>query len=131
MQVEGEASKNHSRDSEELNNLVPFLKNEVCNPGNLMELYLELTNPENARLFQRARDSSKKKFNLHDLDVTVLFENAPVGRDAINKNLKTLCQILGKEEMTNHCIRTTGINILKRSGYDDRDIVATSGIYFS
>ena len=123
----GESSKNHPRGSEQLNNIIPYFPDELCNPGKLMELYLELTHPDNQRLFQRARDSSAKKFNLHDLNTVILFENAPCGIGTIRKNLKTLCQLLGKEEFTNHSIRTTGINILKRAGYGDRDITSVSG----
>ena len=123
----GERTKNHQTGSENLNNVIPFLpQDQKINPGRLMELYLQFTHPENNRLFQRARTVSKK-FDLHDLDQTQLFENAAVGKGTVGKNLRALCELLGKDELTNHCLRTTGINILKRSGYDDREIMAVSG----
>ena len=64
----GEASKNHGSDSEDISNsgIILFDTDEYgYNPGELMEIYLNMLNPEQTALFQRVRVPSKK-FNIRD-----------------------------------------------------------------
>ena len=59
----GESSKNHGSDSEDLANsgIILFDTDEFgYNPGEIMEIYLNMLHPEQMALFQRCRQPSKK-----------------------------------------------------------------------
>ena len=130
--MKGELTKNHQTGDEDLNNVIVFKKPDdttsTCNLGRFFQLYLELLHPEQDRLFQKAK-SQNRSFSIHDFSKTVLFEKSPVGKHKIPKNMKTLCEILGKPPVTNHDIRATAITQLKKLGIDDRAICAASGMY--
>lgn len=118
-----------------MNNIILFkspddTNNDKCNQGRLFQLYRELLNPDCDRLFQKARRQSKK-FSVHAFENTVLFENVPVGKNMIPKNMKTLCEILDKPAVKNHDVRATAIRLLKRLKFEDRAIMAVSGTWFN
>ena len=97
------------------------------NPGEFFQLYLQVTNEKQDRLFQKPQRKAKK-FNIHDFTTKTLFENSPVGKNLIDNMTKKLCKAAGQpENWTNHCIRATGISTLKKLGYDDRAICNLSG----
>ena len=71
--TQGEASKNHQSDSEDLENsgIILFDTDQYgYNPGELMEFYLSKLHPDNSALFQQPRLISKKRFNLHTASTT-------------------------------------------------------------
>ena len=87
-------------------------------------VHLEVLHPEYEFMFQRPRRAAKA-FNVNT--ARVLFEDSKLGKNTTPLCMPTICKILDLPRYTNHCVRTTGINILKRSGIDDRDIVKLSG----
>ena len=132
IQVLGEKTKNHQNDSENLEKggIVPYATDEYgFNPGKFLELYLDSTNEKLDRLFQKPQRAAKW-FSVHKFEITTLYENAPIGRNLIGNMLKTLCTAAGVgDKYTNHCLRSTGIQNLKKLGIQDRDIVNVSGNY--
>ena len=106
--------------------MIVFHDDGLCNTGRLLELYLQLLNPNNNRLFQKARSKSRS-FDIHNFEVVSLYENSPVGKHKIKENMKMLCSIVGCDELPNHSVRRTAIENLKRLGYEDREIMAKSG----
>ena len=97
----------------------------MCNPGLILQLYMNSLNPKQNRLFQRPK--SDKNFNIHDVDNSELYENAPVGKNQIPKLLKRLCETVGHPPLGNHSIRVTVIRYLKKMNFQDREIMAVSG----
>ena len=106
--------------------VIPFCANEFgFNPGALLETYLEALHPEYEFMFQRPRRAGKN-FNINT--AKVLFEDSKLGKNTTPLCMPKTCKLLDlPRRYTNHCVRTTGINLLKRSGIDDRDIVKLSG----
>ena len=56
-----------------------------------------------------------------------LFEPSKVGKNLVGTMMKRLCKTLGLPEYTNHCLRSTGIVLLKEQGFGDREIMRASG----
>lgn len=126
--VMGEESKNHKQDSENLDSsgIIPCVENEFgFNPGKMLGLYMQFLNPDNPYLFQRPRRPSKE-FNIDEED-KCLFEPSKVGKNLVAEMMKKMCSVLGLPTFTNHCIRATGIVMLKKSGFGDREIMRLSG----
>ena len=125
--VKGEQSKNHHQDGENFDNsgIIPCNENEFgFNPGHIFDIYLGLLHPDCESLFQRPRRPSKH-FNLN-VD-SELFEPSKVGKNMVGTMMKRLCKTLGLPEYTNHCLRSTGIVLLKEQGFGDREIMRLSG----
>ena len=108
--------------------IIPFNTDEFgFNPGEFLSHYLELTNTEQSRLFQRPQRAAKW-FNIHDFGISVLYENKPMGKNVVGEMLRKLCKAAGvPTNWTNHCLRTTGITNLKSMGIEDRAITNLSG----
>ena len=108
--------------------IIPFSTDQYgFNPGEFLRMYIASTNDKLDRLFQRPQRAAKW-FSIHKFEIKTLYENAPIGRDMIGTMLKRLCTAAGLEDKyTNHCLRATGIQNLKRLGVQDRDIVNVSG----
>ena len=86
---------------------------------------MEVLHPEYEFMFQRTRRAAKA-FNINT--AKVLFEDSKLGKNTTPLCMPKICKILDlPRRYTNHCVRATGINILKRSGIDDRDIVKLTG----
>lgn len=130
FQAMGESSKNHQRDDEDLekSGIIPFCNDEHgYNPGEFLENYLELTNPQQERLFQKPQRDCRK-FDIHSFGTKQLFENKCLGKNMISSMLKKLLHAAGQpEKYTNHCLRPTGITGLKELGFEDRAIMNISG----
>ena len=127
--TKGEASKNHQRDDGNIgtSGTIPFQDNKFgCNPGKTIETYLSLLDPKLDRFFQKPC-SETKTFKLNDPKATVYFHPLPVGVNKVGEMMGVFCDALGLEHYTNHCIRSTGIVMLKKSGYEDRAIMKISG----
>lgn len=106
-----EGSKNNTDVDENLGvtGIIPFQSNTFgCNPGETVELYLSLLDPESEFLFQRPRRPSKA-FNAHGKDTEVYYEKVPVGQNELASMMKELSKKLGLRPFTNHCIRATAI----------------------
>ena len=130
FQAQGERTKNHPKGSENLEKcgIIPFCT-DACgyNPGEFLEMYIELTNPEQNRLFQKPQRICRW-FDIHKFDIKVLFENKQLGANMVAKMLKKLLAAARQpEKYTNHCLRPTGITGLKELGYEDRAIMNISG----
>ena len=92
-----------------------------------MELYLKLTNSKQDRLFQKPQRKAKW-FNIHELSITILYENKPIGENMISKMLKRICIAANlPDDWSNHCLRATGITTLKDLGFDDRAVMNLTG----
>ena len=126
----GEESKNHHHDSENLLNagIIPCVVNSYgTNPGLVLDLYISHLNPSCEFMFQRPQRQSKT-FKLDEPDTKVLYEATKVGINHVGKMLPQLCKLLEIETTyTNHCVRSTGIMLLKEGGYSDRDIIKLTG----
>ena len=97
------------------------------NPGLILEIYLAHLNPMCEYLFQHPQRPSKN-FLLSDPKTTVLFETTKVGVNIVGAMLPNLCKILKFQTVyTNHCMRATGIMLLKEAGYNDREIIKLTG----
>ena len=119
-------------DSEDLEKagIIVFHDDGVCNYGRLVELYLELTHPDNDRLFQTAKNGKPDKV-LHNFDNPTLFSNANCGKNKIGSTIRTLSEMLGICDVTNHGMRSTGIQTLTRSGYDNNKILELTGTTYN
>lgn len=54
--------------------------------------------------------------------------NIPVGINTLNKKMKEISKEAGCSKIyTNHCLRATCVTVLDRSGFQNRDIMTTSG----
>jgi len=127
--TKGEVTKNHQRDDENIgtSGIIPFQENKFgCNPGKTLELYLSILHPKFDKFFQKPRVEAKN-FSLGDEKETVYFYALPVGESKVGEMMATFCDVLGLEHYTNHCIRSTGITMLKKCGYEDRTIMKISG----
>ena len=128
MKAMGEQTKNHKTDSEDLSNagIIPCVENSYgTNPGLVLDIYLSHLNQNCEFLFQRPQRPSKG-FHL-DVD-QVLYEKTKVGVNQTGKMVPKLCELVGiKTNYTNHCLRPTGILLLKEAGYSDRDIIKLTG----
>ncbi len=129
QKVESELSKNHRQDCANLmdSGIIPFSTDQYgCNPGRVLALYISFLSPESEFMFQRPRRPSKS-FSLDMANENGLFEPSKVGENLIAKMLPTICKTLNLRHFTNHSVRTTGIQMLKKSGYSDRAIMKLSG----
>ena len=128
MKAMGEQTKNHKTDSEDLSNagIIPCVENSYgTNPGLVLDIYLSHLNPNCEFLFQRPQRPSK---GFHLDDAQVLYEKTKVGVNQTGKMVPKLCELVGiKTNYTNHCLRPTGILLLKEAGYSDRDIIKLTG----
>ena len=131
LQVIGEASKNHQEDAENLekSGLIMFHDDGICNYGRFFELYLSHLNPENERLFQKARKKGDAKDLLANFDELVLYERANIGKNTIGSTIKTVSDLLGVKDVTNHSMRASGIQVMDQGGYDHNKITELTGIY--
>ena len=76
--------------------------------------YMEMTNSKLDRLFQRPQRDAKW-FDIHNFDIDVFYENAPIGKNLVGEMLRRLCKAADQPtEWTNHCLRATGIRTLRR-----------------
>ena len=56
-----------------------------------------------------------------------MFDPIKVGENKIDQMSPEICNILKSKRYTNHSWRGTGIRLLKRAGFSDRDITKVSG----
>ena len=112
--------------------IIPFCTDaHGYNPGEFLEMYIELTNPEQGRLFQKPQRACKW-FDIHKFDIKTLYENKQLGHNMVSTMLKKLLEAAGQpKKYTNHCLRSSGITGLKELGYDDRAIMNLSGKFNS
>ena len=110
--------------------IIPNFKVPGCdlNPCTYFGSYLKTLNPENPRLFQREIRPSKK-FKIHDLKRTCLFENCARGEHKTEHMLRLLCEAVDKPGLGNHSLRATGIQLLKENKFEDRIIMKFSSKY--
>ena len=132
QKVQGEQSKNHQNDREDLRKggIIPFEANPYgLNPGLYIQTYLSALNEKNVYLFQRPiRRSLKFDKAIHLPETKCLFEeNAKVGKNLVGKMLPTLTGILGIEHATNHQLRSTAITLCKDNDIEDRTIMGLTG----
>ena len=123
----GEASKNHARDDENLENggIIPFLNDQHFNPGAIFEYYLTMLPKDCPYLFPRPRRQSKS-FDISNPSA-VLFENTKIGQNTVGEVMPLLTKLLQLPHATNHMLRSTGIRRLRRADYGDRQIAQVSG----
>lgn len=127
QKTKGELSKNHRNDKENLDNNGLIIKTDnhsEFDPGLLFEIYCSSLNPDNAFLFQRPKVFKDKNTFLLS---SVLYDNIKVGKNPLGNTLPSVTKALGLPKFTNHSLRGTGIRLLKRMGYGDRDIAKISG----
>lgn len=107
--------------------IIPFYEDEYgYNPGLILDLYLAVTCDENPRFFQRIRRPSNK-WDLHSYSSLVWFEKHPCGKHKIEEFLKTICKLAGVDQLSNHSLRSTGIQALHRDGFSVHDICRMTG----
>ncbi len=127
QKTKGELSKNHRTDKENMENTGLIIKTDNMSefdPGLLFEIYCSSLNPDNDFLFQRPKlFKDRNNFLLS----SVLFDNIKVGKNPLGNTLPLVTKALGLPKFTNHSLRGTGIRLLKRMGYEDRDIAKISG----
>lgn len=81
---------------------------------------LQKSNPENEKLFQKAKKSVKPEDDCW-------FHNVPLGKMVLGDMLKRLSTKASlSQEYTNHCLRATAITVLHEQGFSDRSIMAVS-----
>ena len=87
-----------------------------------LDIYLNLLPEDTEFMFLKPRRPSKN-FDINSPN-EIIFENTKVGDNTIGRILPNLSEMLCLSKVyTNHSVRTTGIQILKRNGFADRDII--------
>ena len=129
VKVQGEKTKNHGSDSEDVGSggIILFQEDQFgFSPGLFFELFQSFLNNDSEYLFQTPKKKSKK-IDIDDLESNELYLKSKVGENIVGGMMPKLCEVLSLDRFTNHCCRVTGIRILKRLGYEDRAIMAISG----
>ena len=122
----GEGSKNHQSDSENLGNngIIAFCQgSHGFNPGLLLRIHLDHLNPDCPNMFQKPKDLGPHELAYEDC----WYHNCNVGKNPLGSFLPSLTKELKLPHFTNHSLRTSAIEILKESGYSDREIMKLSG----
>ena len=127
--VEGEATKNHQHDSEDVlrDGAYILMENNSYgfNPGLYFNLFLSKLNKDTEDLFSRPI-RPQKSFKLHE-NPEVWYEANKVGVKEVAKALPKMCEAAEINRNTNHQLRATHIELLAHNGVSDRDIQSNSG----
>ena len=91
-----------------------------------IKLYLSHLHPQCDRLFQRAK--TLPGMAMADASASCWYMNVPLSHNLLSNMMKRLsvdAQL--SQSYTNHCLRATSISLMKKSGIEDRKIMAISG----
>ena len=129
-QVVTRSSKNHKDDSQDSRLGGILVCSENCfglNCGELFLNYIAKLDPEYEYLFAKPRRATKDGALKRVFELKTWYEKAKAGKNTVSQALPTLSEILGLERITNDKMRPTAIQLLKRAGFSDREIMNTSG----
>ena len=93
------------------------------NPAEYLELYLSHLREDNPYFFQHPKRESKK-FNIHDCDIKIYYENAKIRETYVGNMLPELCEAIGIPRVTNFQVRPTTASKLKAKHFEDCTIMS-------
>jgi hypothetical protein len=118
-----ELDKSHKENhNEEYSGVMPQLNDPRWCPVKSFEVYLTLLHPDSNYLWQQLTCTSFQE------EGTPHYGPSKAGHNTLDKfvrNLSHLCNIT--PHYTNHCLRATGVTILKRAKYSDKQIMSVTG----
>ncbi len=119
-----ELTKNHQNGKKELiSGIMPARPDHKMCPVCSFKKYMEHLHPQNYFLWQTP--------NMHPSDegnTRIWYTKGQVGKNTLATFMSRMSKKAGLSHIyTNHSIRVTGITILKRAGYTDKQVMAVSG----
>ena len=116
-----ECDKNHKEnDSELVSGHMPQMQSRRYCPVNSFHTYLSLLSDDEDALWQTPRF-----FNYYDNDENH-YGPGRVGHNTLDNFVKKLCKMEDKN-YTNHSLRSTGVTMLKRANYSDKQNMSITG----
>ena len=117
------SDKNHNaKDKELVTGFMPASKSPLC-PVSSFKRYMSKLHPDIPNLFQKPRDL--RKFHIND---AVWYCKIPIGEPTLSKFMPELSKKAElSERYVNHSIRATGITLLNRAGFCEKQIMSVSG----